>query len=128
MNRKIKVKLEKNGFDAFFRRVEANAKALDRGEDIPDEIVISFEEPSAMFRVMTAERLRLLERLQANGETPVAALASDLGRDKRAVSRDVSTLRDYGLLATRYVSNAGHGRNLLVMPSAKRLELTAAIG
>ncbi len=128
MNRKIKVRLDKEGISSFFDRVESNARALDRREDIPDEVVITFAEPSAMPRVMTAERLRLLETLQKEGEVPVSRLAENLGRDKRAVSRDISALREYGLLETRYGTNAGHGRNLLVMPSARRLELTAAIG
>lgn len=127
MNKKIRVTLEKDGVNAFFHRIAKTARALDRGEEIPDEIVISFEDPVAMFRVMSVERIRLIEDLREKGQAPITELAMRLGRNKRAVSRDVSALREYGLLATRYVANAGHGRNLLVMPSAKRVELSAAI-
>jgi len=127
MCRTIRVTFEKDGMDAFFRCIAKTARALDRGEELPDEIVISFEDPVAMFRVMSAERIRLMEDLREKGQAPITELATRLGRNKRAVSRDVSTLREFGLLATKYVTNAGHGRNLLVMPSAKRVELSAAI-
>ncbi|MDP9039739.1 MAG: hypothetical protein M3O02_10775 [Acidobacteriota bacterium] len=50
-----------------------------------------------------------------------------LGRNRRAVSRDVTTLKEHGLVTTRYVTNPGHGRNLVVRRAAKRLELKAAI-
>jgi hypothetical protein len=36
-------------------------------------------------------------------------------------------MQEHGLVRTKYVTNAGHGKNLVVMPSAKRVELKAAI-
>jgi predicted transcriptional regulator len=80
-----------------------------------------------MMKMLTSARMQLLASLREGGATRIADLAEKLGRDKRAVSRDVIAMREHGLLLTTYVSNAGHGRNLVVMPSAKRLELKAAI-
>lgn len=127
MTRKTSVIVDKDGMEGFFRRAHAHARALDAGNDIPDETVIAFEDPADMMKMLTSARVQLLAYLRDGGETRIADLAERLGRDKRAVSRDVTAMRDHGLLLTKYVSNAGHGRNLVVMPSAKRLELKAAI-
>ena len=115
------------GAEGFFRRAHAHARALDAGERLPNEVVIAFENPVDMMKMLTVERLRLLNSLREAGETRIADLADRLGRDKRAVSRDVNAMRVPGLILTKYVTNAGHGRNLVVMPSAKRLELKTAI-
>ncbi len=127
MASKATVIVDKTGVDGFFSRAKAHARALDRGESLRSEIVIAFENPVDMMRMLTVERIRLLDSLRKDGESLIADLATKLGRDKRAVSRDVSAMREHGLVRTKYVTNAGHGKNLVVMPSAKRVELKAAI-
>jgi predicted transcriptional regulator len=127
MSRKISILADSDGAEGSFRRARAHARALDAGERLPNEVVIAFENPVDMMKMLTGERLRLLHSLREVGETRIADLADRLGRDKRAVSRDVKAMRVHGLVLTKYVANAGHGRNLVVMPSAKRLELKAAI-
>ena len=127
MAAKAKVAVDKTGMEGFFRRAHEHARALDSGKSLRSEIVIAFENPADMMRMLTVERIRLLNSLRENGESLIADLATNLGRDKRAVSRDVSAMREHGLVRTRYVTNAGHGKNLVVMPSAKRVELKAAI-
>lgn len=127
MSRKISILADREGKEGFFRRAHAHARALDAGERLPDEVVIAFEDPADMLKMLTAERLRLLTSLRDAGETRISDLADRLGRDKRAVSRDVNAMRVHGLVLTKYVANAGHGRNLVVMPLAKRVELKAAI-
>ena len=127
MSRKISIIVDREGAEGFFRRARAHARALDAGERLPDEVVIAFEDPVDMLKMLTVERLRLLSSLREVGETRVGDLAERLGRDKRAVRRDVNAMREHGLVLTKYVVNAGHGRNLVVMPLAKRMELKAAI-
>jgi predicted transcriptional regulator len=127
MSRKISILTDRDGAEGFFRRARAHARALDAGERLPNEVVIAFENPVDMMKMLTGERLRLLHSLREVGETRIGDLADRLGRDKRAVSRDVKAMRVHGLVLTKYVANAGHGRNLVMMPSAKRLELKAAI-
>lgn len=127
MTRKVSVVVDKAGAEGFFRRAREHARVLDAGEDLPDETVIAFEDPADMMKMLTSARIRLLASLRQDGEVRITDLAARLGRDKRAVSRDVIAMREHGLLLTKYVSNAGHGRNLVVMPSAKRVELKAAI-
>lgn len=127
MTKKISVILEAEGAGGFFRRAREHARALDAGERLPGEIVIAFEDPADMMKMLTSERMRLLASLRESGETRISELAERLGRDKRAVSRDVNAMREHGLVRTKYVVNAGHGRNLVVMPSAKKVELKAAV-
>ncbi|MBW4040061.1 MAG: MarR family transcriptional regulator [Acidobacteria bacterium] len=127
MSGKVTILSDVDGAEGFFRRARAHARSLDAGERLPDEVVIAFENPAEMMKMLTGERLRLLQSLREAGETRIAELAERLGRDKRAVSRDVNAMRVHGLVLTKYVANAGHGRNLVVMPSAKRMELKAAI-
>ncbi|GAC1430947.1 MAG: hypothetical protein NVSMB62_28160 [Acidobacteriaceae bacterium] len=127
MKRKVNVVVVEDGVDEFFRRARRNARALDRGEILPDESTIIFEDPAHLLRMLTAEKKELMKALRSGGPTPIGALAERLGRDKRAVSRDVAAMREHGLVRTEYVAGAGKRRNLVVMPTAKRLELKAAI-
>jgi predicted transcriptional regulator len=127
MARKASIVVDESGVGGFFKRARAHAKALDRGEKIPSEIVIAFENPADFLRMITSERMRLLHLLRDEGERPISALAARLRRNRRAVSRDVNTLKEHGLVKTRYVTNSGHGRNLVVTRAAKRLELKAAL-
>lgn len=127
MTRKVKISVDPSGAEGFFRRAREHARALDRGEVLKEEAVIAFEDPADMMHMLTTERIRLLGSLKRDGAAPITDLALRLGRNKRAVNRDVVALREHGLLATRYVTNTGHGRNLVVSPAAKRLELKASI-
>jgi predicted transcriptional regulator len=46
-----------------------------------------------MFRVLTAKRWELIERLQSIGSTTVRGLARELDRDVKRVHGDVTTLQ-----------------------------------
>lgn len=127
MARKVSITIDKSGADGFFRRARDHARALDKGESIRAETVIAFEDPADMVRMLTTERIRLLSFLREEGAAPLTDLANRLGRNKRAVSRDVSALSEHGLLITRQVANPGHGRRLIVSPAARILKLRAAI-
>ena len=54
---------------------------------------------AAMFRLLTAKRWELIERLQSIGSTTVRGLARELDRDVKRVHGDVTTLIKYGLVA-----------------------------
>ena len=121
-----KVNIRTGGAEEFFDRVRGHAAKLDRGESLPAEIAITFEDPAELLKVLTAERLRLLRRAKT-GSQPISDLASGLKRDVRAVSRDVVLLEKAGLLHTRYRANPGHGRLKIVEPVAKEYRLTASL-
>jgi predicted transcriptional regulator len=124
--RKNNVKIKTNSTSEFFGRLRGHAGKLDRGESLPAEITISFEDPMELLNVLTAERVRLLRRAKA-GSLPISDLASGLKRDVRAVSRDVVLLEKVGLLRTSYRANPGHGRLKIVEPVAQEYRLTASL-
>lgn len=124
--KKTKVNISTGTAEDFFRRARSNARKLDRGESLPAEINITFEDPAELLTVLTAERVRLLRRAKA-GAVPISDLAHLLKRDVRAVSRDVVRLEKAGLLRTSYRANPGHGRCKIVEPVAREYLLSASI-
>ena len=122
--KKNKVAIKTGGSEEFFRRVRARAEKLDRGESLPAEITISFEDPMDLLNILTSERVRLLGRAKI-GSLPISDLADGLKRDVRAVSRDVAVLERAGLLRTSYRTNPGHGRLKIVEAVARGYRLTA---
>ena len=123
-NAKVRVGVET--VDGFFSRSRDRARKLDRGEKIAPEIIVSFEDPADMLRVLSAQRVRVL-RLAKMKSMPVSDLAGQLKRDTRAVSRDVDLLEEFGLLRSRYETNPGHGRRRIVDARASKYQLQAVI-
>lgn len=121
---KTRITIRTESTEEFFARVLARAKKLDRGEPLTPGISISFEDPLELLSVLTLERVRLLRRVKGKPQR-LAALATGLKRDVRAVSRDVSLLEKAGLLRTSYVTNPGHGRLKMVEPVAQEYKLVA---
>ena len=60
--------------------------------------VLTFESPSALFRVLTPTRWELIERLQGIGPTSLRGLARALARDVKRVHGDVQVLIERGLI------------------------------
>ncbi|MDR3728008.1 MAG: hypothetical protein P4K86_13290 [Terracidiphilus sp.] len=122
--RKTKITLTTGSTEDFFDRLRDHAETLDRGETLPPAITITFEDPADLLEVLTAERVRLLRRVKQQSQQ-VSTLATELKRDVRAVSRDVSLLEKAGLLRTSYQANPGHGRLRIVEPIAQEYKLVA---
>jgi len=105
--------------DEFFARSLERARKLDRGERIPAEIRVVFEDPADLMQVLSTERIRVLHAVRARpipvsqlasggharcAATGIVRIAEDAGRAKsgartaenrRAVGRQVSTGREY---------------------------------
>ena len=122
--KKTEITLRTGSTEDFFDRLRGHAETLDRGETLPAGITITFEDPEDLLEVLTAERVRLLRRVKQQSQQ-VSALAAELKRDVRAVSRDVSLLEKAGLLRTSYQTNPGHGRLRIVEPIAQEYKLVA---
>jgi predicted transcriptional regulator len=121
-----KVRIMNDGVKGFFERAHEHALGLDRGEKLTSEVTISFENPSDILRILSPQRIRVLE-FARKGAKPVSTLASELKRDTRAVSRDVELLEQFGVLRTRYETNPGHGRRRIVEPRAEKFQLVATV-
>ncbi len=124
--KRARVKIGVATVDGFFARARERARKLDRGEKLVPEMIVSFEDPADMLRVLSAERVRLL-RLAKQKPMAVSELAGGLKRDSRAVSRDVDLLEEFGLLRSSYEANPGHGKRRIVHSRASRYQLEAAI-
>jgi predicted transcriptional regulator len=112
--------------DAFFERSLARARKLDRGEKLPAEMRLTFEDPADLLRVLTAQRLRVLDAVRKK-PAPVSDLAVGLNRDRTAVRRDVKILTAFGLVKIHEETNPGHGRRKIVEPLAAKCELVTTI-
>jgi predicted transcriptional regulator len=112
--------------DEFFTRSRARARKLDRGEKIPAEVRLVFEDPADLMQVLSTARVRVLQALRSK-PIPVSQLVNTLQRDRQAVMRDVRLLESFGLLTTHEAPNPGHGRQKIVAPLAARYQLVANI-
>jgi predicted transcriptional regulator len=126
MKKTARLRVTADGVKGFFDRAHAHARKLDRGEELVPEATVSFENVSDMVRVLSAERVRLLHVAREKA-TSMSDLATDLGRDTRAIARDVDLLERFGLLRSRYEKNPGHGRRRIVESRAATYHLVATI-
>jgi predicted transcriptional regulator len=110
----------------FFARSLKRARGLDRGEKLPAQIRLTFEDPADLLRVLTAQRVRVIHAVRMR-PAPVTDLAIVLKRDRTAVKRDVKILASFGLVRIHEETNPGHGRRKTVWPLASRYELVATI-
>jgi predicted transcriptional regulator len=113
--------------DEYVERSVDRAKQPDRGDKLPAEFRIAFEDPADLLRVLAAERLRILYAIRKKAKPTISGLAIILKRDRRAVSRDVKLLEELGLLRTRREANPGHGAMTVVEPLAEKYHLEATV-
>ena len=129
MNKKVNAvtTLTTGMLDEYVERSVDRAKKLDRGEKLPAEFRITFEDPADLLRVLSAERLRVLYAIRKKTKPTISGLAIILKRDRRAVSRDVKLLEGLGLLRTRNEANPGHGAMTVVEALAEKYHLEATV-
>ncbi|MBK4739159.1 HVO_A0114 family putative DNA-binding protein [Noviherbaspirillum pedocola] len=110
----------------FFKRGQQLARAADRGEQLPDERVISFEDPNDVMKLITETRLALFKAVK---DTPgsITNIAERLHRDRSAVKRDVDEMERAGLVTITEKILPGHGRMKEVRAVASRFRLQADI-
>jgi len=121
-----KIRVMSDGVEGFFKRARDHARKLDRGEKLKAEVTISFEDAADMVRVLSEERVRLLQETKKKPHG-LSELAEALHRDKRAVARDVDLLETFGLVTTTMEANPGHGRKRVVRSKAEKYQLVANI-
>ena len=110
----------------FFARGRRLAKAADRGEPIPAERIISFEDPADMLSLLTPATLELLRSVK-EAPASITIIAARLQRDRSAVKRDVDQLESAGLVIVETKTLPGHGRMKEVRPVARSFRLEALV-
>lgn len=112
--------------EEFFQRGRQLAKAADRGEQLPNKRIISFEDPADVIKLITTARLVLLRAVK---EMPgsITQISERLHRDRSAVKRDVDELARAGLVTITDKVLPGHGRMKEVRATAHRFSLQAEV-
>ena len=112
--------------DDFFKRGRKLAKAADRGERLPNERILSFEDPAEITKLITVARLTLFRTVK---EMPgsITEISERLHRDRSAVKRDVDELERAGLVTIAEKVLPGHGRMKEVRATAMRFSLQAEV-
>lgn len=110
----------------FFKRGRKLAKAADRGEPLPDERIVSFEDPTDLMKLITAARLALFRAIKEKPGS-ITQISERLHRDRSAVKRDVDELELAGLVTITEKILPGHGRMKEVRVNASRFSLQADV-
>jgi predicted transcriptional regulator len=112
--------------EAFFKRGRQLAKAADNGKPLPDERIVSFEDPADLMKLITTARLALFRAVK---EMPgsITQISERLHRDRSAVKRDISELERAGLVMIADKVLPGHGRMKEVRATANRISLQAEV-
>ena len=108
----------------FFKRGKKLAKLAGAGKPIQHEIVISFEEPSALLKLLTAARFDLFRSIKECPDS-ITGIAERLHRDRSAVKRDIDQLARAGMVMIEECPLPGHGRMKQVRVTATQLKLEA---
>jgi predicted transcriptional regulator len=77
------VTVSSGSVEAFVGRSLKRARMVGRGEMLPSEITMTFEDPADLVRVLSAERVRVIHAIRKK-PAPVSELAATLRRDLRA--------------------------------------------
>ena len=112
--------------DDFFKRGRRLAKSADRGEPLPDERIVSFEDPADIIKLITAARIALFHAVK---EMPgsVTQISERLHRDRNVVKRDVDALERAGLVTISDKVLPGQGRMKEIRVTAQRFSLQAVV-
>ena len=110
----------------FFRRGRQLARIADRGEPLPEERIISFEDTADIMKLITSTRLTLFRTIK---EMPgsITEISERLHRDRSAVKRDIDELERAGLVTVVEKAHPGHGRMKEVRATATRFSLRAEV-
>lgn len=120
------LKLRTGNEDSFFRRGKHLARLADIGKNIQHELVISFEEPAVLLKLLTAARFDLFRSIKAHPDS-ITRIAERLHRDRRSVKRDIEQLAEAGILMIENRAQPGHGRMKQVRVVATQFTLEAQL-
>ena len=79
-------------------REKINKRFLDAFDGKLQGTFIGFESPTLLFKVLSGNRWELLETMTGAGPMSIREATRRLGRDVKAVHRDVHMLLDVGIL------------------------------
>ena len=110
--------------DDFFKRGKQLAKLADTGASLPNETVVSFEDPAEALNLLTRARLELFRAIKEQPGS-ITRISERLHRDRSAVKRDVDMLEKVGMVSIESKVLHGHGRMKEVRVTAQQFRLEA---
>ncbi len=110
----------------FFSRGKKLAKLADQAKPLPEECIISFEDPTDLLKLLTSARLALFRAIKEQPGS-ITALSDRLHRDRSAVKRDIDELAKVGLVNIESKILPGHGRMKEVKVAAQSFRLEAEL-
>ena len=110
----------------FFERGRKHAQRARSGKRLPASHLITCEDPADMMQVLSPAKLELLRAVKAHPGS-IGSLASRLGRDRSAVTREIAQLQRFGLVLVAEEVLPGHGRMKKVSQVAGEIRLEAVI-
>jgi len=110
----------------FFERGRKYVRRARIGRRLPESHLITFEDPADIMQVLSPAKLKLLRAVKAHPGS-IGSLASRLGRDRSAVTREIAQLQRFGLVLVAEEVLPGHGRMKKVSPVAGEIRLEAVI-
>ncbi|MGF1642156.1 MAG: helix-turn-helix domain-containing protein [Thiotrichales bacterium] len=93
---------------------------------MPEELTVSFEEPSELLKLLSAARLDVFRAIKERPDS-ITGVAQRLHRDRSAVKRDIDQLANAGLVTIEIKNLPGHGRQKEVRPAANQFRLEAVL-
>ena len=121
-----KLTIKTGSEEEFFQRGRRLARSADRGEKLPDERIVSFEDPADMMKLVTAARLAVFRAVRDRPGS-ITEISARLHRDRSAVKRDVDELEHAGLVTVTDKLLPGHGRMKEVRVTANQFSLQAEV-
>ena len=118
--------VQTSSVEEFFYRARSAARKADHGQSLKGVEVLSFEDPGKMFTVLSEARRDIMAQVMREAKS-VSELAETLGRNRSAISKDVSLLEQSGLIDSIRLPNPGHGVRRVVRAKAMRIELNAVL-
>lgn len=113
-------------FDARAEQGRAVARAIDNKTPIPHSVTIQAHDFEDFLERLTPKRYAILRLSKAAGQS-IAELAAATHRDRSAVSKDVATLVELGLVTVIKEPNSGHGVKKVVRRVAENIEIRASV-
>ena len=110
----------------FFKRGKRLAKLADADKQLQEDLVISFEEPAMLLKLLTTARFDLFREIKKRPDS-ITGIADRLHRDRSAVKRDIDQLAKAGLLMIEDQPLPGHGRMKQVRVTANQFKLEARL-
>jgi predicted transcriptional regulator len=82
----------------FFDEAVADLRAIERGESVEDQYVLSLPDDTALERVLSAKNLELLRHISSEQPGSIRELARIVDRDVKNVSNALNRLEELGVI------------------------------